>query len=104
MRQKARYDVSYHLRISAESAARRAQNDSLCVLWDGTTPHIRYLGAVYRDESARGIVRGKPKEIVDRLGPGRREGFCRALQHFMVDHARRRKCRRDGGKEDEYAA
>ena len=104
MRQKARYDVTYHLRMSAESAERRAHDDSLCVFWDGTASHIRYLGAVYRDESARGIVRGKPEEIVDRLGPGRREGFCCALQHFMVDHARRRECRRDGGKEDECAA
>ena len=90
--------------MSVELAARRAHDDSLCFLWDGTASHVRYLGAVYRDECSRGVVRGKPEEIVDRLGPGRREGFCRALQHFMVDHPRRRKCCREGGKEDEYAA
>ena len=90
--------------MSVELAARRAHDDSLCFLWDGTAPHIRYLGAVYCNECSRGVVRGKSEEIVDRLGPGRREGFCRALQHFMVDHPRRRECCREGGKEDEYAA
>jgi len=53
---------------------------TLCIIWDGVAPHIRYLGAVYRDECSRGVVRGsKPDEIVERLGPGSREGFCGAL-------------------------
>src|SRR6266702_4995635 len=78
-------------------------DDSLCILWDCVAPHIRYLGAVYRDECSRGVVRGKPDEIVELLGPGRRKGLSRALQHVMVDHPRRRK-RGKGGKEYDYAA
>lgn len=89
--------------MSNEPAESRTQDDSLCILWDGVAPHIRYLCAVYRDECSRGVVRCKPDEIIERLGPRSREGFCRALQHVMVDHPRRCKCR-EGGKEDNYAA
>jgi hypothetical protein len=89
--------------MSDELVARRTHDDSLCILWDGVAPHIRYLGAVYRDECPRGVLRGKPEEIVECFGPGSRERFRRALQYFMVDHPRRCQCR-EGGEEDNYAA
>lgn len=87
----------------SEQVALRKFDDSLCILWDGIAPHIRYLGAVYRDECSRGVVRSKSEKFVEPLEPGRCVCLRRALQHAMVDHPRRHK-REKGGKEDNYAA
>ena len=71
-----------------EHTAFHSNDDSPRTLWNGVAPYFRYLGAVDRDERSRGVLWGKSEKIVERLGPRRREGLCRALQHFMVDHPR----------------